>query len=350
MADGSAIGEPETLSDLCGADEFCCVHFAAHPFEATKPGFPSGGLTTNVVTRTVRHQCVTTFVVTGEEEKLLTESPVQTRPETCRCDWSDYGDHDLLLSIETDFAAMASLVTSVDSWVHLDMRDTKQVSPLDLMDFAAQHNWVNPVDVFQTMQALTSMHQENRRSIDGVWVTTATEDSFAARITDLEDSVSAMRDEVRTKRGGTTSAIANLLDKIEGLEERLTNEVRTKRVVVVDDDGNERIVAEANENYARLQVHGLPYEFCDGVPSTNSVALIADSDDGERVGVYLWMQGDTSAAFEAHNPLDEHGTLTKSAFPQVCLFNDDRQNARLIRVYSDRLENVPFENYKSDDA
>lgn len=106
---------------------------------------------------------------------------VQTRPKQakgrCNCEWSDCRDHDVLLSIESDFAAMATLIESVVTWDELchvyNCEDEighdhtqREVCPWDLGDFAAQHNWLDPFSVVATMQNLRDLYRRETGPVD----------------------------------------------------------------------------------------------------------------------------------------------------------------------------------------
>lgn len=83
------------------------------------------------------------------------------------------------------------------------------------------------------------------------------------------------------------------LARVEAALADLTNEIRTRRLVVVDDDGQERITGEVVRGTAELSVD------LSGQPSgrRSSVLVFANPGDEELLlppglGIQLWVQGD----------------------------------------------------------
>lgn len=85
------------------------------------------------------------------------------------------------------------------------------------------------------------------------------------------------------------------------------DEVRTRRLVVCDDQGHERIVAEVRNGQAQLRLSFVgpsPEVQRDG-PSTVPRATVlvfacpADGDLGPLAGLQVWADGDVVAAVEA---------------------------------------------------
>ena len=80
----------------------------------------------------------------------------------------------------------------------------------------------------------------------------------------------------------------------------LIPEVRTRRLVVVDDDGHERIVGEVVSGYAELRLD-LP-----GTAPERSTSLllfasdVRGNDQGPSLGFQLWIDGDSVLGFSAH--------------------------------------------------
>lgn len=70
----------------------------------------------------------------------------------CNCQWADAANHDALLRIEADFATAAQLVAFTSAWA--DEPNRPEVAPVDLADFAAEHNWRDAVAVTRMFVAL----------------------------------------------------------------------------------------------------------------------------------------------------------------------------------------------------
>lgn len=86
------------------------------------------------------------------------------------------------------------------------------------------------------------------------------------------------------------------------------DEIRTRRLVVCDDEGRERIVAEVRNGQAQLRLSfvgpSLPPRrtaHTDGAPRASVVvfACPADGDLGPLAGLQVWADGDVVAAVEA---------------------------------------------------
>lgn len=74
-----------------------------------------------------------------------------------------------------------------------------------------------------------------------------------------------------------------------------TDEVRTRRLVVVDEAGEEHIVAEVNGGHAEVQLF-----LAGSVPGHDSMVVLSAGSDpqlGPTVGVHLWAEGDQLAGF-----------------------------------------------------
>ncbi|HVX22752.1 MAG TPA: hypothetical protein VHB02_15495 [Acidimicrobiales bacterium] len=91
----------------------------------------------------------------------------------------------------------------------------------------------------------------------------------------------------------TEGAIEERLRRLEAFMLRSGTEVRTRRLVVTDDDGRERIVGEVVGTTAELRVD-LPEGMTDGRSSVLCFANPGDPDLqlGWGLGVQLWVEGD----------------------------------------------------------
>jgi hypothetical protein len=87
-------------------------------------------------------------------------------------------------------------------------------------------------------------------------------------------------------------------DRLAALEAVVgTGEVRTRRLVVTDDDGQRRIVAEVVHGHADLRV-----QMADAARGEGSMVMLSAGSDpglGPMVGVHLWAEGNRVAGFSA---------------------------------------------------
>lgn len=95
------------------------------------------------------------------------------------------------------------------------------------------------------------------------------------------------------------------LARVEAALAELTKEVRTRRLVVVDDDGQERITGEIVRGTAELSVD-LP-----GQPPGRRSSVLAFANPGDEelglppgLGVQLWLEGDAVDEFGAWLGMD----------------------------------------------
>lgn len=105
----------------------------------------------------------------------------------------------------------------------------------------------------------------------------------------LADRVRALEGEVRRLRDAFDTHRASQAD-----------EVRTRRLLVVDRDGFERVVAEGGEAQAVLSVRARTH-----APGSTKVELFADDPgdgDAANVGLALGRAGDIVAALEVGGP------------------------------------------------
>jgi hypothetical protein len=89
---------------------------------------------------------------------------------------------------------------------------------------------------------------------------------------------------------------ARLRDALDCLTASLAVEVRTRRLVVVDQSGFERLVAEGRDNHGFLVLRGQS-----AAQRSTSVQLFADDPldgEGAHVGVALGERGDIVAVLE----------------------------------------------------
>jgi hypothetical protein len=100
------------------------------------------------------------------------------------------------------------------------------------------------------------------------------------------DDVLAVLDEVRAR-------VTELDDRLGRLQAELTEEVRSRRVVVVGDDGFPRVEITARGAFGHVSVHGRTQG-----PSSTCVELFANDpadSDGAEVGLALSVDGDVVA-------------------------------------------------------
>jgi len=86
--------------------------------------------------------------------------------------------------------------------------------------------------------------------------------------------------------------LADLVAELQARVDALADEVRTRRVVVVDGAGRPRVVLSADPGVASVRVDA------DGAdPSIELYAVDAIDGDGPEVGVALVVEGDVVASF-----------------------------------------------------
>ena len=101
-----------------------------------------------------------------------------------------------------------------------------------------------------------------------------------------------------TRTAPTGDPAPSVEDRLAALEAVVgTGEVRTRRLVVTDDAGEQRIVAEVVHGHADLRVQAARTARRDG--SMVMLSAGADPDLGPMVGVHLWAEGDQVAGFSA---------------------------------------------------
>jgi hypothetical protein len=109
----------------------------------------------------------------------------------------------------------------------------------------------------------------------------------------------------QTEKTGTDEGMGARLDALERAVGALGAEVRTRRLVVVDDDGNERIVGEVVRATAEFRL-----ELPGGESGTHTavvlfaspVAMGIDPDEGDlgaTIGLHLWAEGDAITEVDA---------------------------------------------------
>ncbi len=102
------------------------------------------------------------------------------------------------------------------------------------------------------------------------------------------------------------AAVGSLRQELAELRASLAREVRTRRVVVIEEDGFVRVVLEARARYGRVGVLARRAGLESGhgsVAEPTCVELVANdaSDgDGPHVAVALTDRGDVVATFEVH--------------------------------------------------
>ncbi|HVC25449.1 MAG TPA: hypothetical protein VND23_06820 [Acidimicrobiales bacterium] len=93
-------------------------------------------------------------------------------------------------------------------------------------------------------------------------------------------------------RKGARRRDAARLDSLERAITAIEREVRTRRLVVVDDDGDERVVAEVADGHAELRLD-LPRGQRGQRSSVLIFATPPSAELGEGVGLQLWGDGDS---------------------------------------------------------
>jgi hypothetical protein len=103
--------------------------------------------------------------------------------------------------------------------------------------------------------------------------------------------------DVRRLLGEVSASVRWLQDELTDLRALLATELRTRRVVVVDEAGFERIVLAAHEKYGHVTV----FAAAPGRASTCVELFVTDrvDEDGAEVGVALVDAGDTVATLNA---------------------------------------------------
>jgi hypothetical protein len=102
-------------------------------------------------------------------------------------------------------------------------------------------------------------------------------------------------------------AVGSLRHELTELRASLAREVRTRRVVVIEEDGSDRVVLEARGRYGRVGVLGFGTGRATALPVNGTrptcVELVAnDATDGEgpHLAVALTDSGDVVATLEVH--------------------------------------------------
>jgi hypothetical protein len=91
-------------------------------------------------------------------------------------------------------------------------------------------------------------------------------------------------------------ALRSLSDELQALRDALGRELRTRRIVVVEDDGFERVLVTTRGTFGFVAVRGR-----DGEGGATCVELFASDPidgDGANVGVSLSDRGDVVAALD----------------------------------------------------
>lgn len=105
--------------------------------------------------------------------------------------------------------------------------------------------------------------------------------------------------------------VTQLAGEVADLRAELASEVRTHRLVVVEDDGHERVVIASRGHYGHLMVRGRSPE-----GRSTAVELFANdpSDgDGANVGLALTDDGDVVALFD----------VTQGGTPAIWITSDE---------------------------
>ena len=115
--------------------------------------------------------------------------------------------------------------------------------------------------------------------------------------------------------------IEELLARIDRLEDALATEVRTRRVVVVDKNGNERIICETAtdaDDGAEVRVQD---------PSGDNAATMVSVEGyyGYSAHVSLWLDGDDALMVSA-TPADTTGGRSTEVTAGTAIKDSDRLN------------------------
>lgn len=106
-----------------------------------------------------------------------------------------------------------------------------------------------------------------------------------------------MDDAIRPPTGGdilhVEDRLAALQAEVAALRDELRHEIRTRRVVVVEEDGFERIVLGADDSHGEVVVAARPSR--DQSTRTELFALDSDDAEGPFVGVELVDRGNSVA-------------------------------------------------------
>lgn len=137
--------------------------------------------------------------------------------------------------------------------------------------------------------------------------------------------------------------VAQLRQKVAELVEQMATEVRTRRLVVVEEDGFERIVAGASGAHGELAVHT---RTADGLSHGSNVSLyVQDMTDheGESVEVALWHRGNSAGEFLVHrNPdageatVELHVARPEGVGDTGMVLNSNGVQMHPVRVRSER--------------
>lgn len=98
---------------------------------------------------------------------------------------------------------------------------------------------------------------------------------------------------------------------LEAALRRMDHEIRTRRLVVTDSDGSDRIVGEVVDGHAELRLD-LPGT---AAPARSSVLVFSAPERGELgegVGIQLWLRGETVLEVAAWRETDGRWTLHRS--------------------------------------
>lgn len=107
----------------------------------------------------------------------------------------------------------------------------------------------------------------------------------------------------KTELAELRGEIDALRRQMAALVEQVSTEVRTRRLVVVEEDGFERIVAEANGDSGEVKVQSRT-----ATEDTTNVSMFAGEIDGfECAEVGLWHRGNNAAELITH--LDTTATI-----------------------------------------
>jgi hypothetical protein len=114
-------------------------------------------------------------------------------------------------------------------------------------------------------------------------------------------------DAIRPPTGGESPRVSDLLAALQAevaaLRAELHREIRTRRVVVVEEDGFERIVLSADGSHGEVVVAARPSQ--DRLTRTELFALDSDDTEGPFVGIELVDRGNSVAGLsvlEGHRP------------------------------------------------
>lgn len=183
------------------------------------------------------------------DARLETEGGAAVAEHYCPCERQfsglDYEHHDWLLNFEgRGLAGALDLFAYAERSAESGTEEGK-LSWVDLPQFTAMHRWDQPADVYDLVSIIDQMVRYHQGMMPGA------EDLAATRM---------------------AAAVSSLRAELAELRRQLATEVRTRRLVVIDPKGFERVVAETTDDYGAVSVVS---------PEGCHVSLVADEQSAE---------------------------------------------------------------------